>query len=215
MTRCLKKVYAFIIVSVYISIMISGCSSSKSHAIISIDNVDFHLGCKVSEIVNAGFQIGESDHIRSVYYMGLPEIDARTTDIYDYFIFKDFVPSHVGIGVYNPSDQSVGLEDCIVYKFSYNCGDYLDANIESVDVRLNKTSFQFSDKKQVIESLELQGYKFEENSKADFMTMSEEGSKYLNALQESAECKVVIYDIYDSKTNTRLIDGFEISIKQD
>lgn len=215
MTRCLKKVYAFIIVSVYISIMLSGCSSAKSQAIISIDNIEFELGCKVSEIVDAGFQLGESDHFRSIYYMGLPEIAAGTTNSYEFYIFKDWVPSHVGIGVYSPSDQSVGLEDCIVYKFSYTCGDYLDANIESVDVRLNKTSFQFSDKKQVIESLESQGFKFEGNSKAVFMTMSEEGSKYLNALQESSECKVVIYDIYDSNTNTRLIDGFEISIKQD
>lgn len=195
--------------------MVSGCSSANPRAIISVDNVEFNLGCKVSEIIDAGFQLGESDHFRSIYYMELPEIDALTSSSYYFYIFKDWVPSHVGIGVFNPSDKPAGLEECIVYKFSYNCGDYLDANIESVDVRLNSISFQFSDKKQVIDALNSQGFKFENNEKVEFMTMSEEDSKLLNNIQESSEYKVVVCDIYDSKTDARLIDGFEISIKQD
>lgn len=146
--------------------------------------------------------------------MELPKIEANTTLNQEFYIFRDWIPSHVGICVINPSDKPAGLEDCIVYKFSYNCADYLDANIESTDVRLNSISFQFTDKKQVVESLESQGFMFGNNERAEFMTMSEENSKRLNNIQESSEYIIVICDIYDIKTDARLIDGFEISIKQ-
>lgn len=215
MIREFRKNLVIVIVSaIMLSFLISGCSSTITQAIISIDNIEFELGCKVNEIVDAGFQIGESDHVRSIYYLELPKIEANTTLNQEFYIFRDWIPSHVGICVINPSDKPAGLEDCIVYKFSYNCADYLDANIESTDVRLNSISFQFTDKKQVVESLESQGFIFGNNERAEFMTMSEENSKRLNNTQESSEYIIVICDIYDIKTDARLIDGFEISIKQ-
>lgn len=200
----------FIVLVIILFSMSSGCLQKSQNISVSIDGVDFQPGCKVSSIIDAGFQIGESDHFRSVYYMDLPTVKAKTTS--EFFVFKDFVPSHVGIFVYNSSDHNVELEECIVYMFLYDRSEYMSNEIECLNVRLNGVDLYFSDSKQVINSLEYQGFKFNELEKTEFLT--EDNSDI--ELHLTGNCgdvyQITVSNIYDRESDTRLINSFAVSI---
>lgn len=203
----------FIVVVIVLFSMSSGCSRKSQVVNVSIDGVDFQLGCKVSSIIDAGFQIGESDHFRSVYYMELPTVKAKTS--LECYIFKDFVPSHVGIFVYNSTDHNVELTECIVYMFQYDCGEYISNEIECLNVRFNGIDFHFSDCKQIIKSLEHQGFRFNKEEKKEFLAKdNSDVDLYLNGNYREVY-QVTICNIYDRKSDSRLISGFVISIKLD
>ena len=191
--------------------MSSGCSRKKQYVNVSIDGIDFQPGCKVSSIIDAGFQIGESDHFRSVYYMELPTVEANTT--VEYFVFKDFVPSHVGIYVYNSADHTVELEECIVYMFQYDCSAIISHEIECLDVRFNGIDFHLSKCKPVIKSLEHQGFKFNNKEKTAFLDKDNSDDQLYLTGYYCDVYQITVSNIYDRESDSRLINSFVVSIK--
>ena len=216
MSRRAIRIQAFIIVMVMaLSFVFTGCSGVNPEMKVTIDGSEFQLDCKVSDILNAGFELAEIDHKNGIIDE-FPDLEARTMIRSSFYIFKDGVPSHVGIGVYNKSTQAVKFEDCTVYEFEYNADEYYKANEgQYLDVKFNGIDFHFTDRESVIGDLESKGFKFDDKDKTSFFAKNDPYSEALISAKGLFERHVTIYNYYDYESGDRFINGFEVAIKLD
>ena len=214
--KVLKILSVLVIMVMALSFVFTGCSSINPEMKITIDGKDLQLDCKVKDILDAGFELGETGHKNSII-KDFPDLEARTMISSSFYIFKDGVPANVGIGVYNKSYQAEKFEDCTVYEFKYDCDQYAYRANEGkcLDVKFNGIDFHFTDRQQVIGDLEGQGFKFDEKDKTSFLADNDPYSDSLLSAKGLFERHLTIFNNYDYDSGNRFINGFEFAIKID
>ena len=211
------KIEAVIIVMVMALTMIfTGCDSMDPAMKITVDGTDFQLDCKVSEILDAGFQLANIDHKNGIV-TEYPEMEARTLIKSSIYLFKDNKPAHVAIYVYNKSYNTEKFEDCNVYGFKYDCGDYSGNNGETgyLDVKFNGINMRFADRQSVISDLEGQGFKFKDSDKTDYFKKNDAYSKSLISAAGMFGHHLTVYNNYDYNSGERYVNAIEFQIKVD
>ncbi len=208
-----KLTSVILVLAMVLSVMFSGCSFTAPEMKISIEGKEFKLDCKVSEILDAGFELADIDHPSHVL-ANMPTIDARSVVQDALFIFKDGRASHVGVYVYNKSVEQKKLEDCNVYAFDLDCGPYSqnvnEANV--LKVKFNGVDFRFTDRATVLTALEGQGFKFNASDKESFL---KDGDAYSNSLVTATNLdgsSVTVYNDYNMQTGERTVNGFDVKL---
>ena len=200
------------------TMLFAGCDSMDPAMKITIDGTDFKLDCQVSEILNAGFELAEIDHVKGIM-KEFPDMEPRTLITSSIYLFKDGKPSHVAIYVYNKSASTCRFEDCEVYGFKYDCGDYAGNANETgyLEVKFNDIDVRFADRQSVIGSLESQGFKFKDADKTDFFKTNDAYSTSLISANGMMGHHLTVYNDYDYNSGERYVNAveFEKSVKYD
>ena len=215
MNNKVLKIEAVIVIMVMVLTMLfTGCGSMDPAMKITVDGTDFQLDCKVSEILDAGFELAGIDH-KSGIVTEYPEMEARTLIQNSIYLFKDGKPTHVAIYVYNKSVNSEKFEDCNVYGFKYDCGDYAHDKGETgyLDVKFNGIDMRFADRESVISELEGQGFKFKDSDKTDFFKKNDAYSTSLISATGMFGHHLTVYNDYDYNTGERYVNAVEFQIK--
>ena len=219
MNRIKLKTGAVIVVLIMaFTMLFAGCDSMDPAMKITIDGTDFKLDCKVSEILDAGFELAKIDHVNGIL-KEYPDMEPRTLITGSIYLFKDGKPSHVAVYVYNRSNTACRFEDCEVYGFKYDCGDYAHDNAETgyLDVKFNDIDVRFADRESVINSLEGQGFKFKDADKADFFKKNDAYSASLISANGMMGHHLTVFNDYDYNSGERYVSAieFEKSVKYD
>ncbi len=215
--RITKRLTAVILImAMALSVVLTGCGSSDSRLSmrVSIDGHQFSPGCKVSDILDAGFTLADTDHV-STMMTESPVIPARTVVTSGLYVFKNGEPSHVEIFVYNKTVNNLDLKDCDVYEFKYDAGIYAqDASDDNcLKVLFNGIDMRFTDRKKVIEELENQGFKFKEDEKTDFFKDGDAYSTYIISATNTAGHSLDVTNDYNYESGMRFVNGFECKLK--
>jgi hypothetical protein len=208
-----KLTAAVLVLVMALSVLFSGCEFTAPDMKISIDGKEFKLNCKVSEILDAGFELADIDHPSHVL-ASLPPLDARVVVQEPLFIYKNGKASHVGIYVYNKSVNQMALEECTVYAFDYDCGVYSqNANETNIlKVTFNGIDFRFTDRASVLSKLEGQGFKFNATDKESFLKEGDAYSKSLVTATNLDGSSVTVYNDYTVQTGERTVNGFDVRL---
>ena len=213
MRRTYKITAVLIVLAMALSVAFTGCSDAGPSMKITVDGHEFQLDCKVSEILNAGFKLSEIDHTSGLI-KEFPEIEARsllTSCVY--LITPGGQLTHVGIKVYNKSVNPLKYEDCNVYSFEYECGEYGSSrNVAAIPVRFNGLDFNFTDRAKTVGDLESQGFHFKDADKADFLKSGDAYSTSLLGATNTGSNRMYVKNSYDYETGERYINGFEFCI---
>ena len=212
--RVLKVQSAVVILVMALSVLFTGCDSLDPSMKISIDGSEFQLDCKVSEILDAGFELAEIDHKNGII-SELPDMEPRTLIRSSIYLFKDGKPSHVAIYVYNKSVNAAKFEDCSVYGFKYDCGDYANDSGETgyLDVKFNGIDMRFADRESVIGALEGQGFKFKDADKTDFFKQNDAYSSSLIGATGMFGHNLTVFNDYDYNSGNRYVNAIEFENK--
>lgn len=165
-----RLIAAVIVLAMALTFVFTGCTNAAPDMKISIDGKEFELGCKVSDILDAGLELASIDsasHIITEY----PELEARTLLQNSLFIYKNGESSHVAIYVMNKTVNAMTLDECIVYAFKYDCGTFSDnaSRTPGIKVLFNGIDFRFAERHTVLSSLESRGFRFKDADKQDFL----------------------------------------------
>lgn len=218
MRKTNKILAAVIVLLMAMSIVFTGCTAGGPSMKISIEGVEFQLDCKVSDILNAGFELADIDHPGHIM-KDFPELDARTLVQEGLFIYKNGEASNVAIFVYNKSVETQRLEDCNVYCFKYDCGTYSQnaGNDNCLKVLFNGIDMRFTDRQKVLTALEGQDFHFKDADKTDFLKSGDAYSKSLIGATNTQGSFLTIFNDYNYESGERTVNGFEfkLSIKYD
>lgn len=219
MKKNVIKIRAAIVIMVMAFAMIfTACDSLDPAMKISIDGTEFKIDCPVSEILNAGFELAEIDHVSGIM-KEYPDMESRTLITNSIYLFKDGKPSHVAIYVYNKSSSACRFEDCEVYGFKYDCGDYAGNVNETgyLEVKFNDIDVRFADRQSVIGSLESQGFKFKDADKTDFFKTNDAYSTSLISANGMMGHHLTVFNDYDYNSGERYVSAieFEKSVRYD
>ncbi|MBR4430524.1 MAG: hypothetical protein IKS75_04430 [Clostridiales bacterium] len=214
--RNTKRFAAVVLVmAMALSVIFTGCGSSSAPEMkISIEGYEFSPGCKISEIMDAGFTFADTDHVNTMMKES-PVIPARTVVTGGVYIFRNGKPSHVAVYVYNKTVNDMDFRDCSVYSFKYDAGVYAQdaADDNCLKVLFNGIDMRFTDRKKVIEELENQGFKFNDDKKTDFFKDGDAYSSYLISATNTGGRSLTITNDYNYESGTRFVNGFECKIK--
>ena len=209
---------AVIVLAMALSVLFTGCGSTAPDMKISIDGKEFQLGCVVSDLLDAGFKLAtleSSSRILTEY----DELEGRTLLQNSLYLYKDNESTHVRIYVMNKTVNKMTLDQCIVYAFKYDCGEY-STNVSKTPrfkVLFNGIDFRFTERQTVLSSLESQGFKFSEADKQDFFKNGDAYSTSLISVKNSNGSVLTVFNDYNYNTGDRTVNGFEfkLSVKYD
>ncbi len=215
MRKNILKIQSVIVIMVMALVMsFTGCGSLDPEMKVTVDGTDFKLGCTVQEVLDAGFELADIDH-KSGILKSYPDMEARSLTTSSIYLFKDGKPSHVAIYVCNKGTSSVKFEECTVYGFKYDCGDYARDSGETgyLDVTFNGIDPRFADRKSVIGDLEGQGFKFKDAEKTDFFKENDAYSKSLVSATGMLSHDLTVYNNYDYNSGNRYVNSIEYKEK--
>lgn len=215
MRKSFLRFQSVIVVMVMAMVMLfAGCDSMDPSMKVTVDGAEFQLGCKVSEVLDAGFELAGIDH-RNGILKEYPDMEARSLTTSSIYLFKGGKPSHVAIYVCNKGTSSARFEECTVYGFKYDCGDYAHDKDETgyLDVTFNGIDARFADRNSVISSLEDQGFKFKDAEKTDFLKENDAYSKSLISATGMFGHDLTVYNNYDYNTGNRYVNSIEYKEK--
>ena len=213
MKKQISSVTFLIVLSILFAVVFSGCGMAGPEMKISIEGKEFGLDCKVSEILDAGFELADIDHASHIV-KDLPELDARTLVQDAFYIYKDGEASHVAVYVYNKAVNSSKFEECNVYCFKYDCGEYAgNADDDNcLKVLINGIDMRFTDRETVIAALEAQGFKFKDADKTDFFKTGDAYSKSLIGANKTSQGFLTVFNDYNYESGERSVNGCEIKL---
>ena len=212
--RVLRVQSVIVIFIMILAMVFTGCDSLDPAMSITIDGTEFKLDCKVSDILDAGFELAEIDHKNGIL-KEYPDLEGRTLLQSSIYLFKDGKPSHVAIYVYNKANNTVKFEDCSVYRFKYDCGDYAGNANETgyLDVKFKGIDLHFTDRASVISELEGLGFKFKDSDKTDFLKNNDAYSTSLISATGMFGHHLTVFNDYDYNTGNRYVNALEFENK--
>ena len=208
---------AVIVLAMALSVLFTGCDSGSAPDMkISIDGKEFQLGCQVSEFLDAGFKLASMDD-KARIITEYPDVAARTLVQNSMYLFKDGEATHVAVFAMNKTVNTATLDQCMVYAFKYDCGNY-SSNVSQTPrfkVLFDGIDFRFTERPTVMSSLEGKGFKFKDSDKQAFLNSGNSDS-YISVTNSNGSV-LTVYSNYNSNTGDSTVNGFEakLSVKYD